>query len=368
MSGKAVLVLVVGIIIVAATVLFNIEAASTRIVRNFSDYYVRQTTRNLAQSGVNLALTEMGRDREWRTGFPDLQLLDGTVSVRLFDTEFQDRDVVAIMSIGETRFSSSVWRRDTCIAYVNVKGWDVVPLKGLLTLNATTGINGNATIDGRNHDTLMNVIPGSGIEGIWTTKPSFSISGSGTVGGTDTLGNDYAPSNPADPNVLLTNQSYPMGYPTNPDQILHTYTDLIPNGTLKAIAQSGFEGSQYSVDGTDLKYPLRGVTYVETPATTPQNEWRPADVPGSGILVVHNSAGNAKLVNTKGDFRGLIIADEVEHFHGGLLGGMIAIKNMFSGNVVGNGDAWLYYSEQTIIRGTQTVARAIRPHVLGWWE
>ena len=40
MSGKAIIVLVTGVIIITATIMFNIEAASTRLVKNFSDYRI----------------------------------------------------------------------------------------------------------------------------------------------------------------------------------------------------------------------------------------------------------------------------------------------------------------------------------------
>src|SRR5258708_38174197 len=88
MSGRAIILLVVGIIVVSGTILYRIEAASTAIVSNSVGYHKKQSARNIAQTGVNLSLTPLGYDNTWRTGFTGLNMLSGKVTVTVFDTTY----------------------------------------------------------------------------------------------------------------------------------------------------------------------------------------------------------------------------------------------------------------------------------------
>jgi len=369
MSGKAIIVLVTGVIIITGSIMFNIEAASTRIVKNFSDYYMRQNTQNYAQSGVNLALAELGTDRKWRTGFTDLKLVDGVVNVDVYDTFFDSIPVVAVRSVAKTDYGNRHIRRDTSTAFLFwSKTQYPIAIRALLTLNANASVSGKTIIDSRDHDTSGTLLATSGIHAVWSTESSFTLSSSATkVGGTEAL-IDYPPSNPYDPATVKLNQVYPGGFPQTPDSVFGGAAATFPEGTLKAIAKSGYAGSQYVTDPSTLKYPLAGVTYVETPTTSPQNEWSSADVSGGGILIVHNSAGNAIIKNADSKFKGLIMADDVIHLHGELLGGLIAFKNTLSGNVIGNGNAILKFSRQAIIEASRFLETNGKPSILAWWE
>src|ERR1041385_4175624 len=88
MSGRAIILLVVGIIMISGTILYRIVAASSAIVANSAGYAKKQNARNIAQSGVNLALRQLETNSAWRTGFSSLSMLSGTATVTLFDTSF----------------------------------------------------------------------------------------------------------------------------------------------------------------------------------------------------------------------------------------------------------------------------------------
>lgn len=371
MSGKAILVLVVGVIIITCTIMFNIEAASTRIVKNFSDYYMRQNTQNIAQSGVNLAIAQLRKDRTWRAGFSNLSLLDGVVDVELKNAMFDGIPAIRVQSVAWTDYGNNHKRRDTSTAYLFLpKKQFPINVKALMTLNAKADVNGTIIIDGRDHDMVTgNLKPGTGVPAVWSTAPNFQLQSNATkVGGTD-AGMDYAPANPAPQQTLKLNQPPPAGgFPMTPDSVFGGMGFDFPEGTLKAIAQSGIGGSQYVTDPGKLRYPLSGVTYVEMPTNSPKNEWSSADIEGSGIVVVHNSAGNAVLSNAKSTFKGLIIADDVMHLHGDLLGGLIAMRNSLSGNVIGNGSAKILYSYDAIVEAGKFLDNAGAPSVIAWWE
>jgi len=369
MSGKAIIVLVTGVIIITATIMFNIEAASTRLVKNFSDYYMRQNTQNIAQSGVNLAMTELGKDRKWRAGYEDLKLADGVVDVKVYDTHFDSVPVIAIRSIARTDYGNHQYRRDTSIAYLF---WSRITypfgLRALLTLKSDAGVNGTITLDGRNHDWDGNLLPATGVPAVWTTKNNVVIGSSAALLGGTRNGTDYAPSNPPNGNVVIKNQVFPGGYPTTPDMVFGGADSSFPEGTLKAIAQTGIAGSQYVTDPKDLKFPLAGVTYVEPPPYYPKNEWSSAAIPGSGILIMHNSAGTASLKNSDANFKGLIIGDDIVHLHGDVLGGIIAFKDSLGGNVVGNGSGDIRYSSAAVLASLKFLESDSKPAVLAWWE
>jgi hypothetical protein len=368
MSGRAIIIVVTGIIIISSVIFYNIEAASTRITANFNDYWLRQNAQNIAQSGVNLALRQLTNNRTWRTGFSNLAMLGGSVSVSATDTVYRGISSVMIRSVGTVESGSSLQTQATSIAYTYFPAsFKPIDVKGLLTINASNSINGNITLDARDHDLAGNIIAGQGTYAVSTTGPSFTLgSGAAKVGGT-VGGIDLAPNNPAPAGTVLLNQPPPAGgFPGTPDSALGGSTYGYSEGTLKAIALSGVGGSQYVTDPSKLKYPLSGVTYVEVPAGSP---WIPASpVTGGGLLIVHNATKNASLKNMDGVFKGLVIGDNIEHLHGTVLGAIITLTPAPSGNVLGNGNASIMYSDAAIKGATGFLTGASNPKVIGWWE
>jgi len=367
MSGRAIIFIVTGIIIISGVILYRIEAASTNIVTNSVGYYKRQTARDIAQSGVNMAIRQLGSDSSWRTTNWSITMLGGSAKIRVFDTAsfLGVSPAIGIQSIAtliDTVQSSSAF------CYFPVA---IIPTftRGLLTLNsANSTINGNITIDGRDHDTLGNVIAGSGSYGISTTGSSFNVSGSATVGGT-VSGTDYAPpgNGIANPGVVLLNQTVPSpGYPATPDSVFGGASKGYSEGTLKAIAKSGVKGSQYATDPSKLKYPLTGVTYVEMSTSSPT--WNAANISGSGILIVHNTAKNALMKDASGTFRGIIINDDLQNFHGTLYGALVGLTPTAQGGSIGNGNAVLAYSRQAILLATGFFSSQSQLKVIAWWE
>ena len=59
MSGKAIIIIVVGIVVVSGIVLYNIEAGSIAITRNVDRFFSGRAAQNIAQSGVNMALRQL---------------------------------------------------------------------------------------------------------------------------------------------------------------------------------------------------------------------------------------------------------------------------------------------------------------------
>ncbi|MDI6765583.1 MAG: hypothetical protein QME52_01975 [Bacteroidota bacterium] len=372
MPGRAIILVVAGVVIITGIILHRIEAASTNIAANFNNYFLQQTARNIAQSGVNLALRQLGYNRTWRAGFPQMSMLGGKVYVDVYDTMFAGIPAIGIRSTGIVEHRSSIEKQATSTAFAYFpNGFIPLSVKGLLTLNGSNQVNGNITLDGRDHDEFAppnQFNPGKGTYGVWTTGASF-VEGSAAakIGGTaDSI--DYIPTNPCNPVVVKKNQSFPNGYPNTPDSAFGGPSYGYPEGTLKAIAQSGVAGSQYVTDPTRLTYPLRGVTYVEIPTSSPKNRWSSATINGTGILIIHNSVKNAVLENAAGNFSGIVVVDDIVRFHGNLWGAIIGLTNTPSGNVLGNGNAYLSFSRKAISNATGFLANDTQLKVIAWWE
>src|SRR5512143_3242908 len=114
MSGRALIIVVTGIIITTSVIIYNISATSTGIVANFNNYYLRQTAQNLAHSGANLALTQLGKDRTWRAGFNALKMFNGRASVTVTDEAYAGvSSAIKIVSIGTAEYGSSLAYAET---------------------------------------------------------------------------------------------------------------------------------------------------------------------------------------------------------------------------------------------------------------
>ena len=368
MSGRALIFTVLGIIMASSLILYNISASSTRIVENVNGYYLRQTGRNIAQSGVNISLNQLGLDRTWRAGFLLKDMFGGKVSVRVWDTTYGGiTSAVGIKSTGYVQYGLPLQQSYTSTAYAYFPAYYVPSnIKGLIMMRAPNSINGNITIDGRDHDLSGNVIADSGMYGIWSTGSSFTVGGSGAVGGT--VSNvDYVPTGILPNPTIALNQTFPApGYPGTPDSVFGGASAGFTDGTLKAIAKTGVSGSQYVTDPTQLHYPLQGVTYVEMPTGSPT--WSSANISGSGILIVHNSAKTAQLSNTAASFTGIVISDDIYHLHGNVNGVIITLTSSPAGGVMGNGSSVITFSRMAIKNSISLLVNGTQLKVIAWWE
>lgn len=248
-------------------------------------------------------------------------------------------------------------------------------VQGGLSCRNAVSTSGNLQVDGRNHDLNGNFIAGSGTYGIWTTS-TISQGGSSDIGGTHS-GTDYAPSRPANSHAIKASGSYPSGsFPDTPDKVFGGSASGFTEGTLKNLALSGANGGQYVTDPSDLSSPFSGVTYVELPSG---GRWQTMNISGTGVLIVHNAAGNAIMKNlNSGTFKGIIIADDIIHVHTGIIGAVIGLSASPSeGNFLGNGNGSIKYSLQAVTQAVIAVSSSTstnygfgktRMNVIGWYD
>lgn len=366
MTGRAIIFLVVGVIIISAIILYNIEAASTGIVANFDNAYLSQSAQNLAESGVSMGLRQVANNATWRTGFSMMNFLGGKVSVRAFDTTFSGRQVIAVSATGITAYNTAQESRASSIAFVPAP-LKPVSVKAAITTNAQTKNGGGLLIDGENHTTSGILIAGTGIFGLWTTNTLTSV-GSSKIGGTSTGGVDHPPASSPDTSVIRTGQTYPGGFPTSPDSVMGGTSSGYSEGTLKLIALNGTWGSQYVTDPSTLKYPLAGVTYVELVAG---GTWSPT-LSGTGVLVVHNSTRDGQFKSPAGAFTGLLVVDDITSLSGvNILGAVVQMTPNPKSVQIGTSNGSVIYSKQAILNATSNLnssGNGSAANVIGWWE
>ncbi len=352
--SRFILIIVLGGFITYSIISLTQNKNVTQATENSVYTYTQTKVRNIANSTVQTLMSQVADDGDWRTTSPVTKnIFDGEATYTVTDEVFDGEKLIKFS------VTSNIYDQMKHID-VYAKPIDPYPLGVQAPAPVSTNNNvlslGNITIDGRNHTADGTLIPGEGTYGIWTTK-TYTQGGASKIGGTyDSI--DYKPSNNPDPNIIAENQTWPGGTPpTTPEQVI---TNL-PNGfSLKEYAQSGDWGSQYVTNPNTLTYPLSGVTYVELPSGVP---WESADIQGSGILIVHNDNVNAILQNTKNEFSGLIIGDDIIHLHSNIIGAVVSLtENPSVGNTVGNSSGSILYSKQVL----DNTLMSLRPRNYGF--
>lgn len=353
--GKSTLVIVMGAIVIFALVSFNTSERISQATDNSVEYFSETISRNLTNSAVGALISDLADNQELRVKSPITKSytdkeFTGTINYTIKDSTIAGDKLVEIALAGTYDDIES-----RVIAYVKLPKKGFVPgaVKAAVSTNNPIATLGTLIVDGQNYDINGVLIPNSGTKGIWTTQ-TYDQSGNSKVGGTY-KGSDYIPSKPGSPDIIDTNATYPGGYPETPDGILGGSANGYPEGTLKSIAQSGVNGSQYVTDPSTLTHPLKGVTYVELPVG---QVWLNADITGSGIMIVHNTAKNAQIKNLNaGTFKGLVIVDDVIHVHTNILGALIGLTPEPSrGNCLGNGAGVIRYSSEAISLATSSLS------------
>jgi len=375
MMGKALLFTILAMMLIFSLISVDMSRSTSIQSDNVTKYFDRLHGRNLAQAGVNMGLRRLVYNRNSRSSFTT-NFGGGGIVVSFEDAYYQGRSSIKITStatLSDRSSGYSFFGRDTTFTSVAYVPKANVPrlIRAAISTNNHVTTGGGFIVDGRDHDTTgSTVIPAQGVFGLWTSN-TLTQTGTSTIGGTNIRGVDFAPSKPADTSIIRQSQT---PYPTSPDSVLGGPENGYPEGTLKAIAQSGIGGSRYTTDPSTLSYPLRGVTYIEIPAGSAT--WLSCNITGSGILVVHNSTNTAFMKNVNaGPFRGIIICDDMSHVNAGvtIIGTIIALtRDPSTTNDFGNGNSQVLYSSDAVANALGNIrADSVRTYtnrVLAWWE
>jgi len=359
--GKAILILILGSIVLFGFVNMNTNRYLNNDTDNSVGFYAEARAKSIACSMAQMILSQIADSMSYKTnGTQTASLLGGTAQYSVTKVFFAEDSLKRIYVK-----ANYLGKEHEVITYCSpAGGWKPPFIRGAWTANGNLNKTiSDMYIDGRDHKMVLNdtiIVPGSGVYGVSTSVP-FVNTQNAAIGGTHN-GSDYYMTYPENPDII---ERYDWGgtFPKSPDEILG-----YPEGTLKWIAQSGLDGSQYVTNVNSLTWPLKGVTYVEPSSSTPftfQLKAPPAGQVNKGMLIVHSAGCTSSLnglkANNKNDppFVGLIITDYSFHHHLDILGAMLQLSPNLEllKECNGNKDHWVHYSSEAVIAATEIAAK-----------
>jgi hypothetical protein len=407
--GKGLIIIIFGSVITISVFQTTMLKSLNRGTDNAVEYYKKVQARNIGNSMINMVLTTLADNPAYRTdGYKEKVFAGATVNYAVSEQALVEGDTLIKIDVSvnlkDTRKNIA-----TYVKRESIGGWVPTFIRGSWTANGDLNNTiSDMVIDGREHDLNLNVIPNSGKYGV-SSSVEFRNDDNASIGGTYNSV-DYEPANPEDDNIIEENYTWQGNFPETPDEILG-----YPEGTLKAVAQSGIGGSQYILNPSDknideevLNFPLKGVTYIEL--TDGKERELIMKGPGNkGIIVVHGPGASSRLTGVKmkefnvknkeavvchewgtenertliideddlnahlghGDieaacggnqtwFQGIIVTDYSFHHHLDILGSVLMLSSNLedSKRCNGNADHWVKYSSEAIEEATQFTARA----------
>lgn len=92
----------------------------------------------------------------------------------------------------------------------------------------------------------------------------------------------------------------------------------------------------------------------------------------SGIFICHNASRTAKIKNFHGNFRGIVISDQLDHINGTglLLGALVTLSSQSGTNALGNGKSNIKYSSAVIAHtiNSYTIESPSSVKVVSWLQ
>jgi hypothetical protein len=363
--GRTIIILVLGAIIGYGITNITLNEYISQGTQNSVDDYSYNRVRDIGNGMVDIILMRIANNEGYRVNSPITQNLNGGYATYTAEDSFFDGDsLIKIIVAANYRGTTK-----SITAYAKPFALELDFGLSAVTANSEIKVNGNFLIDARNHTAAGVLIPQDGTYALWSSNniiPTGNFTGGGTFNSVD-----YIPQKPPDPAVIASNQIWPGGYPTTPEQVFGNY----PPGskTLKEFAQTGQNGSQYVTDPSLLTYPLQGVTYVDLP---PGGTWMNANLTGNGIVVVHNNDRDATLMNPQGTFTGLLIIDGVQHFKGDIIGAVVSLAPPSAppNYIIGNSSGSILYSKAAVENSIKKVKLLLygfgkkRLHIKHWSE
>jgi len=219
---------------------------------------------------------------------------------------------------------------------------------------------GTVSIDGRDWSADGTKVVGPGVWGLLSMQ-KISVGGSSTIGGS---GNAPPKAKGASAGSTQANggSQFPDGYPKDPDAVMKQ-----TKGAMKAAAIA--TGTYFTTEAAyNAAMPAGGwsgkIVYAEFDPSPSFNIGGGAYNADPSILVIHNDAGTTSIKNTKGFFKGLLIADEVNHTSapGGWIGAAFLLSpTAASGaNAFGTGNTPIRFSSE-VLNNLPSIAAPTNP-------
>ena len=335
--GKGILLVVMGISIIIGVLIVNLNANTNRGLDTTIDYYNETQARLISNSGIEVYLEKLRRDKTLTGSFPGNTLMDGTYDITISGPD----TLLKIVSVGTYRNATH-----TSIITASRKIVTLPDINSSIYISSNNlGINlaGNMDINGYDHNLDGTPGPNPPLPGIGVSKStdsSYIVNNikpkiSGSIQGEGSTPSVSTVSDTSDWQSLAENYIFAADY-------------TLPTGT-------------YST-GTVLGTPTDPkITYVNGDVQFS------GTASGSGIMVVN---GNLSLSGNF-TFTGILIVYGESQIttkttgNAGIYGASIFVGESVDFQATGN--ALFYYSSQAI-NNAKTNLKSSRFQILSWWE
>ena len=377
--GRQAIILVMGLLLgfIAYSAIFN--SSETDLVKNYTNAYARIQVRNITRSALEMSLSTLADNMKWRSGFDNIALFGGRATVTLKDVIVGKDSAILLECNSKYVTGRDITTSTGKVLVGNAMGTIPAVVRAAFTaFGSINAVISDMVIDGRDYKLDgITVVPNRGKFGVSTGQSSFVNDQRGAIGGTTYSTDppqDILPAYPNDPRVIETSSPWPKGFPTDPDAALD-----LPAGTLEYMAKNKLiPGSQFVTQLSDLKLPLRGITYIKVPPGTVWRKTRIGDNP-EGIFVFHSDSTDAFWNNIRtesGAFKGIMLFDNVFHIHMDITGATVILTSntITKKECKGNDNHKIVYSSEAIQRITGMVKQVTaggwrdRLTILSWTE
>jgi hypothetical protein len=334
--GKGLLIIVLGVSGILSIMKIGISANTSKEVDTSVDFFKKTHTRLIANSGIEIYLEKLRRDKNLTGHSGEKSLLGGEYEVTISGPDSALK-IVSNSEFYETKHRSFVLAKRTPVKMPKINS--------ALYINATglgLNLNGNMSIDGNDHNTDGSPGPNPSVPGVGLDSPADSAYFANNVKpkiSNDIIGAGGTPSIKA---VADT-----TNWLTVTEALIFAADITIPSGTY--------------ADATLGTPSEPKITYVTGSVELS------GDTQGDGILIVN---GNLTLSGNS-TFRGIVLVYKNSSIetnfvgNGGIYGGtIIAGTNV---NIQATGNSSFYYSSQALANA-QAKLKSSRFEIVEWWE
>jgi len=335
--GRALLIIVIGVAALLSILKANMSSNSSQEVDNSVNFFKKNQARLVANSGIEVYLEKLRRDKDLTGHFEDNSLMGGK-----YDIDISGPDS-ALQIVSNSTFYGTTHRSFVLAKRTPVK---MPTINSAMYINSTglnLNLNGNMKIDGNDHNTDGSPGPNPSVPGVGLDSPADSAYFANNIKSkisNDILGQGGAPSIRSIPDTT--------DWLAITEALIFAADITVPSGTYSSEVTFGTPSEP------KITY-LNGDVHLS------------AGFEGDGIMIVNGNLemdGNSK-------FRGIILVYKNSSIEcniegsGGMYGGIILAGTNV--NIRSTGNSSFFYSSQALANA-QAKLKSSRFEIVDWWE
>lgn len=334
--GKATIYLVLGASVIVTILIMSLNSNAYQGLDSTIDYYDQTNARLIANSGIEIYLEKLRRNKALTGSFPGNSLFNGTYDINISGPD----SAMLVRSVA--RFSGVT---HTSIAAARRRDMDIPEIKSALYIAANTidlQLNGNVDIDGNDHNINGTPGPAAALPGVGVDSPGDSAF----------VVNDL--SNRISRSIVGAGASPSVRNVNDGTDWMKVTQDYIFSADIVLGTGTYSGGSTFG-------------TLAEPKITYCNGDVDFTNASGAGVMIIN---GNMKLSGNF-NFYGIIIAYGTSTIrtqtigNNGIYGGTIVVGETV--NIESAGNAFFHYSSQAIQLARANL-KSSRFEITNWWE